>query len=98
MKNTDKNSLILQKKPDINKVTLKDLLNWHLMNHYDTLKNILVKAKKESETEKRIADIKKSIKEIKINPQIFDLRQSGLNYIATIKTIIATLNDHHSLC
>lgn len=98
MRNADKNSIVLQKKPDLNKITLKELLNWHLLNHYDTLKKILAKAKKESETEERIADIKKSIREISIKPQVFDLEHSGLSFIAKVKLIIARLNDHHSIC
>lgn len=100
MKESDKNALTMQKKPDLDRITLSDLLEYHLLNHGQILKKILLKAKQEAEIEQKIMEIKDSIKNIKISPTVFDLDLDniGLSIIPDVKKIIAVLNDHHSVC
>ena len=99
MKESDKNALVMQKKPDIKKLTLNDLLEIHLLNHTNVLRKILSKAKAEAVIEQQIIKIKKSIEGIDIEQAVFDTDSIGyLNIIPMIKSIIAKLNDHHSIC
>jgi hypothetical protein len=98
MKESDKNALTMQKKPDIKKITLNDLLEIHLLNHTNVLRAILAKARAEEIIENQIKKIKVSIKRITIKHTVFDLDYSGLSIIPSVKKIIAELNDHHSIC
>jgi len=72
MKENDKNAITMEKKPDLAKITLNDLLELHLLNYTKLLRSLLAKARQEALIESKINEIKKSIQEINISSSVFD--------------------------
>jgi hypothetical protein len=100
IKEADKNdSLGLKEgKPDLQKITLGQLMLANIVSHLSALRQIHARANTEAKTEQRIKEIRHSVEGISIKPTVYDLDNSGLSIITGIKGIISKLSEHHAMC
>ena len=100
IKEADKNdSLGLKEgRPDLNKITLGQLMLANVMSHQQILRQIHAKAQSELTTEIKIKEIRSAVENISIKPAIFDKDNSGLSIFVSIKQIISKLSEHLSIC
>ena len=93
----DKGSVgIQQGKLDYKRITLQELMDFHLLSHTNFLKQILIKARSEAVIEQSIKQIKENIKKIQIKPRTFDNDNTGLQIIPNISSLISLLYEYLS--
>ena len=73
-------------------------MEMHLISHTNFLKQALIKARAEAVIEQSIKETKDNIRKIGIKSRTFDMDNIGLSIVPNIGHLLATLNEHSSVC
>jgi hypothetical protein len=100
IKDKDKgSSMIFQNsRLDPKRITLSDLMEFHLTSHTNFLKQILTKARAEALVEQSIKETKDNVRKIPIKPRSFDTDNFGLSILPNTASLLTTMNEHKSIC